>query len=129
VAKWKPASHVARPAHPEDARWAALSTASTDKLGIVASNTNFLSKHKASIHAEAARRVGNLFCYHCLFQASEADLERVRRDYRESLLPLQPTLADAPPPRSLHDDLRTARLFFAWDSSAGPRLAAPPASS
>ena len=34
----------------------------------------------AEVFWEAARRLGSLFCYHCLFQAAAADMERVKRD-------------------------------------------------
>lgn len=107
--KWTPPTPSANPSGerpPAEApKWAVLSTIGTDRPGIIASTANFLAEHKASIHAQTARRVSELFSSHCLVKASAADMERVKRDYRETLGDFRPTFVEAPPPTPFDDDL------------------------
>jgi glycine cleavage system regulatory protein len=99
----------------EPMKWAVLSTISTDRPGILASNTRFLGQRRASIYSQAARRIGNQFSSHCLFKANSADMDRVKREHRSELKDFRPTFIDATPPSPTGDDLRLDLTVHAMD--------------
>jgi glycine cleavage system regulatory protein len=99
----------------EAPKWAVLSTMSPDRPGIVASASRFLGQRRASIHSQAARRIGELFCAHYLFKASAADMERVKAEFSRELADFTPTLTDAVSPALPGDELRLELTVHAMD--------------
>jgi glycine cleavage system regulatory protein len=117
--RWPPeAPRTAEPAGRQSAdplKWGVLSTVSPDRPGILSSSSRFLGQRRASIHSQAARRIGSLFSSHCLFKAGGADMERVKREYPQELGDFRPTLTDSPPPAAVADDLHLELTVHALD--------------
>jgi len=116
---WTPSVHPAEEAvgrqFTDPVKWAILSTISTDRPGILAGNSRFLGQRRASIHSQAARRIGNQFSSHCLFKTSSADMDRVKREYLQELKDFHPTLINATSPAASTDDLHLQLSVHAID--------------
>jgi len=96
-------------------KWAVLSTLSVDKPGIVAGCAKFLADRRANIHSQTARRIGDRFSAHYLFQASEDDMSAIRASFAEELADLSPSLVEATKPGAPGNELHLELTVHAMD--------------
>ena len=96
-------------------KWAVLSTISADKPGIVAGCSKFLAAHRANIHSQASRRVGDSFAAHDLFRAADEDMAAIRAAFTTELADFQPSLIEAVKPTAPGDELHLELTVHAMD--------------
>jgi glycine cleavage system regulatory protein len=75
-----------------DAVFAVLSTISPDRVGVVAAVTRFLADHNANVEASHATRLAGFYGAQFLVSAAPGDMERIEREYRDSLREFSPAL-------------------------------------
>ena len=96
--------------------WAVLSTISADRAGIIASASHFLAERRANIHSQTANRLGEQFCAHYLFGATDGDMQQIGREYQEKLGDFRPRLVQAVKPANPDDALRLELTVHAIDA-------------
>jgi glycine cleavage system regulatory protein len=74
---------------------AVLSTISPDRVGVVAAVTRFLAEHNANVEASHATRLAGFYGAQFLVSAAPGDMERIEREYRDSLKEFSPALCPA----------------------------------
>jgi glycine cleavage system regulatory protein len=76
----------------QDAVFAVLSTISPDRVGVVAAVTRFLAEHNANVEASHATRLAGFYGAQFLIAAAPGDMERIEREYRDTLKEFSPAL-------------------------------------
>ena len=75
-----------------NALFAVLSTISPDRVGVVAAVTRFLAEHNANVEASHATRLAGFYGAQFLISAAPDDMERIEKEYRDSLKEFGPAL-------------------------------------